>query len=57
MQEAWRKLLNLVFVFDDGKVRFGELDLIDGGRGVHHEVDARAVLGEGDDVADVFGVF
>ena len=43
----------LVVVFDDGEVGFVELDLVDSGWGVHHEVDTGTVLGEGDDVANV----
>lgn len=52
-----KPIIALFFVFDDGEVGFGELNLVDGRRRVHHQVDARAVLREGDDVADVFGVF
>ena len=50
-------MLTLIFVFDNGKVGFFELDGVDGGRGVHHEVDAGTVLGEGDNVADVVNAF
>ena len=32
------------------------MELVDGGWGVHHEVDTRAVLREGDDVADVVDI-
>ena len=47
----------LFFVFYDGEMGFVELGLVDGGRGVHHEVDAGTVFGEGDNVADVFCIF
>ena len=42
---------------DEGEVGFVELGLVDWGRGVHHKVDAGAVVGEGDDVADIINAF
>ena len=48
----------MLFVFgDDGEVGFFELNGVDFGWRVHHEVDAGAIFGEGDDVADVVGIF
>ena len=53
----WSKALLIVFVRNDGEVGFVELDLVDFGWGVHHEVYAIAVLWEGDDIANVVFVF
>ena len=36
---------------------FFELDGVNFGRGVHHEIDTGAVLGEGNDIADIVGIF
>ena len=52
-----RRQTRRLFLFDNGEGEIVELGFVDGGWGIHHEVDAGAILREGDDVADVVDGF